>query len=108
MFLFTKEGRDAYLTFVRNLPSQMVLLSPCLILPKLKNFDWVAVTVCFFLGAMFLFAVIANALQIFDACKESVKKSCWGVFEYLLVILGFYGGFVAVIFMVFSAYLPKP
>lgn len=136
MFIFTKEGRTAYLAFVRNLPSQIVLLSPCFFLPRLKTFSWaespdVAVWLAFF--GMFIFAASANLLEFIEAAnsKEMVRKtvadlrssglSGWRLFlmtlwrvpigefvSFIVVMLAVYGGFGLVFSMVFWAYFPKP
>lgn len=135
MFIFTKEGRTAYLTFVRNLPSQIALLSPCFFLPQLKNFRWsdapiVVVWIAFLL--MFIFAASANFLEFFEAAndKETVRKtvidlrssglSGWRLFlmtlwrfpikgfaSFIVVMLVVYGGFALVISMAFWAYFPR-
>lgn len=129
MFIFTKDGRAAYLTFVRNLPSQIVLLSPCVFLPKLDTFHAsdlsnVAVWLMFFL--MFLFAACANFLEFVeaashrDAFKVAIKElrasgfSGWRLFwksfwrlpigdfaSFVLVMVTAYAGFGLVAAMVF-------
>ncbi len=80
MFIFTKEGRTAYLAFVRNLPSQIVLLSPCVFLPKLDTFHGteftsIALWVSFF--CMFLFAACANVLEFLEAenCRAPMRAA---------------------------------
>jgi hypothetical protein len=130
IFIFTKEGRTAYLAFVRNLPSQIVLLSPCIFILMLKGFDWMSIAACFVLFLMFLSAAVTNVLEFFDAWKtttvrvtlsqlradglsgwpliwEMVRKNYFGFFEYSIIVLGFYGGFAAVVAMVSFAYHHK-
>jgi thiosulfate reductase cytochrome b subunit len=70
MFLFSKEGRDAFLTFVRNLPAQIILLSPCVFLPKLQNFDshsFSDIAAWFCVAAIFAFAFSANIIEFINA-----------------------------------------
>lgn len=135
MVIFTKDGRTAYLAFVRNLPSQILLLSPCIFIPQLKTFSWsetpiVAALFGFFV--MFIFAASANVLEFIEAAsnKEIARKrvydlrssgmSGWRLFlmalwripikelaSFIAVMLTSYGGFALVISMVFWTYFPK-
>lgn len=118
MFLFTKEGRTAYLAFVRNLPSQVVLLSPCIFLPKLDTFHAsdlsnAAIWLTFF--SMFLFAACANFLEFMeaasgrDAFKAAIKEhrayglSGWRLFWESLLRISI-GEFVSFLIVMFTAY----
>lgn len=134
MFIFTPKGREAYLAFVRNIPSQILLLSPCFILPKLKNFSWLDGTYIVFWGlclVMALWAIIANLLEFINAANSQslmreknaeLRKSGlsgWRLFVKKVRALGgeilslaimitfFYGGLITVLVMMFSVYFPK-
>ena len=136
MFIFDKKGRTAYLTFVRNLPSQIVLLSPCFFLPRLKTFNWAEVTdvalwFAFFL--MSIFAATANVLEFVEeannrevnlkrvadlrssgisGCRLAVKLlrlvSIGEWISFITVIFVVYGGIALVVAMVFWSVFPKP
>lgn len=135
MFIFSEKGREAYLDFVRNLPSQIVLLSTSVFLPKAPKFHemgpwgWI---LCFLFLCMFFFAAIANFLRFLHAmnCKEPIRAaqeelraegpSGWRFFfkslkrvpikdlaSFSLVILITYGGFGTVAVMVLWSISPK-
>ncbi|WP_334159354.1 hypothetical protein [Oryzomicrobium sp.] len=132
MFIFTKAGRSAYLQFVRNLPSQVMLLAPCIFFPQMEKFNDGRITniglvLLFFV--MFIYAAVANWLEFYehDGASQARKKATaelresgvtgWRLFlktirhkEYLGVLVAMlmaYGGFAEVIFMVFKAYHQK-
>lgn len=135
MFIFSEKGREAYLDFVRNLPAQIVLLSPCVFLPKAPNFhetEFVGWVLWFGFLCMFFFAAIANFLRFLDAmnCKEPIRAaleklradglSGWCFFfksfrrvpieelaSFSLVILFTYLGIGTVAVMVFWSVSPK-
>jgi hypothetical protein len=74
MFLLTKDGRAAYLAFVRNLPSQLLLLTPVVFFPQLPKFSWtngsdLAVLAAF--TVMLLFAMVSNFLEFFLAANDA-------------------------------------
>lgn len=126
MFIFTKKGRVAYLNFVRNLPSQVLLFSPCVFLPmggvlSVKNPVDLAVWCVLF--AMFLFAFNANIMEFIDEALSGdqgkkqddeaiVKRSGWRlvlstlrqqplkVIGFFFVILATYGGLITVVTVV--------
>lgn len=134
MLIFSKDGRTAYLAFVRNLPSQMVLLSPCFFLPRSKFFSWsestdVLVWIAFLL--MFVFAAASNILEFIEAANNkyvvqktvldlrssgvtgwrlwvmTLRRSIKEFAGFIIVMLAVYGAFILVISMLFWTYSPK-
>ena len=135
MYIFSKEGRAAYLAFVRNLPSQIVLLSPCFFLPRLKAFNWTEtlyVTLWLIFLSMFIFAATANFLELIESSsdKEANRARVAGLrfsglsgwrltvkqlrlitlgewVGFIIVMLVVYGGLALVVAMVFWSVFPK-
>jgi hypothetical protein len=76
MFLLTKDGRTAYLAFVRNLPSQLLLLTPVVFFPQLPKFSWSNASDVIVLAAftlMLLFAMVSNFLEFFLAANDAAS-----------------------------------
>ncbi|MBK1680409.1 hypothetical protein [Rhodocyclus tenuis] len=74
MFIFSDDGREAFLKLVSRLSGQALLLMPCFFLPTLPKFTWsepLAWILMAWFGLLYLFAFGASMVEFFDAAKKS-------------------------------------
>ncbi|MRD73314.1 hypothetical protein HCX48_00380 [Rhodocyclus tenuis] len=74
MFIFSDDGREAFLKLVSRLSGQVLLLAPCFFITKLPKFTWsepIAWIVMLWLGVLYFFASGAAMIEFLEASKKS-------------------------------------
>ena len=100
MFFRTKEGRIAYLTYIQNLSSHVVLLTAWFFIPKLLTFhitDGVHLWLWILIGILVAGAMIANVVELITATKV----------EIISLLIALLASFIGLILLFLAATLPR-